>query len=378
MSSPLNIMKATKRLRDSNIKAGRRPPRMRSPPHPLDSSDNEDHSSDSEADSVLDTSCSESISSAATSDTSCACATLSNDCIRNPTTCRQSAVLSTVLVSSIAAVSLKPLLERQLSSIKLADLLKYSRASQTELANIPLRYRLSHKFPKVSNLSVWQAFLALFVNYPLRSGSQEDITDTFPGNDSMQTAYSDSIDERTYKELETFAASDMETTQTNPSRAKARNREFRMNCNFLKRYALDCSARINKVLPTDPEDVELLVCHPLLRLFDAKHGLNRISEMSRDKLWDSVVLPPRTDSCPRTTINPDTYICLNNESRKTSIVSKIGRNVPWAAHRNFMKPAGRLVTSACLGNGSSPTLGKTYSQYTVKGWQNERWVPVSF
>lgn len=159
---------------------------------------------------------------------------------------------------------------------------------------------------------------------------------------------------------------------------RARNREFRINCDFLKRYAIDYSARVNFLLPLAPEDVDIMVHKGNLNRFDAQYGLTRISELSKEKLWNSVVLQPRSDAFPGLAIDSERFVFdADPERRNRAVAVKNGGVIPWATHQSRLRPAGALRGTRSLGSTCSPTLGKTVTQYTIKGWRNERWNDIS-
>ncbi|OBA19395.1 hypothetical protein METBIDRAFT_13684 [Metschnikowia bicuspidata var. bicuspidata NRRL YB-4993] len=380
MAAPLDIIKAPRKSKALRTKISCSGSSRNSPPHPLESSITEDALSDSEPESLLDSSYNESILSTVTSDTSCACSTTTSCCSWSPTNLRSVSLLPVVLTSCVAAYTPRVVPKSRVSSSKLTELLRKAEPLESRKVGPAAKSALSYQIPKVSSLSPWQAFLALFINYSMRSESQKDSGERFPEG----TSHGICLDSRQGKgigstkadrELETFVESASEPCEPVMYKSKARNREYRVNSEFLKRYAMDCNARLKGVLPIFPEDVALLSCRPSLRKFDREHGLNRVSEMSRDKLWNSVVLPPRKDSCPRSVIDFENYLHSRDGARTASIVSKYSSRLPWATHHSSIKPAGRLRTSACVKSKTSPTLGHSIPQYTVKGWQNERWVP---
>lgn len=141
-------------------------------------------------------------------------------------------------------------------------------------------------------------------------------------------------------------------------------RETRVNSDFLRRYALDYSARVRKILPMSTDDKEI-VCigqNPSLQEFDSQHGLLRISTMSREKLWNSVVLAPRLDARPRESImHQQAMPCASVAQKNTS---------------NFTtwQPAGVLQGAQHLHHSSFCTTVSTFTQYTIKGWCDQRWI----
>jgi len=179
------------------------------------------------------------------------------------------------------------------------------------------------------------------------------------------------------RELVTFATISPNPASLELKYSKVRNRDFRINCDFLKCYALDFCARQNRKLPitTSPEEVEQLMQDPALRWFNSRYGLRTISNISREKLWDSVILPPRSDLHPQGAIDYSKYSYVGGDEplgSGPSVVSKHSKYIPWATHRTSLRPAGVLATSKPH-TSKTPMGGVTATQYTIKGWCNERW-----
>ncbi|GEQ70290.1 hypothetical protein JCM33374_g3966 [Metschnikowia sp. JCM 33374] len=383
VAAPLDIIRTPRKTKGLRFKTNRLSPSRSSPPHPLDSLDTEESCSESESDSFLESSYNESISSVATSETTCGCSSVTIGCCSwSPPNLRPVSLMPVVSTSCVATYSPKSQWSTPQTSSKLTELLRKSQNIGTAQSDPETKSTLPYAFPKSSKLSAWQAFSAFFINYSMRSGHQNDSGEGFPENNlisALQVPSKDSASSEVHKskELETFKKNQAEAQVVVFNKSKARNREYRVNSEFLKRYAMDCSARLNGVLPGSPQDVAVIICRPSLRKFNSEYGLNKISEMSRDKLWNSVILPPRSDCCPRNVIDSDNYVLCQEETEKSSIISKYSSQLPWATHQNSMKPAGRLRTSACLKSKTSSTLGPSFPQYTVRGWQNERWTPIS-
>lgn len=135
-------------------------------------------------------------------------------------------------------------------------------------------------------------------------------------------------------------------------------REVRVNSDFLRRYALDCSARLHAVLPLsdDMDEVAMLTRKPELKRFDARYGLARVSALSKEKLWHSVVLEPRTDARPL-----------------KCIVAQDGNANAAAPLRMLQLPAGVLWSARHMHHSSDWCTISTFTQYTRKGWSSERW-----
>lgn len=137
-------------------------------------------------------------------------------------------------------------------------------------------------------------------------------------------------------------------------------REVRVNSDFLRQYALDYCARIGGVLPMsdDIDEIARLRQKPALKQFDAHHGLLRISALSKEKLWHSVVLEAREDARPHKAIVP----------------SQTGKP---AAEAPLALPAGVLTSARHLHHTSDWCTMSTFTQYTRKGWCSERWATVT-
>lgn len=181
----------------------------------------------------------------------------------------------------------------------------------------------------------------------------------------------------TGRELVTFASRAPQTGEIEVKYSKVRNRDYRINSDFLKFYALDLCARENGTLPSTalPGEVEQLVRDPALRSFNDRYGLETVSNVSRTKLWDSVILPPRVDAHPVGTIDYSSYAYIGEDEAPCSgpsLVSTNGKCIPWAAHRTSLRPAGVLASGKALSS-KSPMGSITPAQYTIKGWCNRRW-----
>lgn len=151
--------------------------------------------------------------------------------------------------------------------------------------------------------------------------------------------------------------------------SRCRSREARANLAFLRLYAHDTSARYNRVLGAGgAAGASTRQWARSLRQFDKEHDLARILALSTRKLWDGVVLPPRSDPLPRRCANWREYVRTEDGARRGALVMErragASRVVPWAPHRRWLRPAGELV------------MGKRVVQYTVKGWAPERARPV--
>lgn len=172
-----------------------------------------------------------------------------------------------------------------------------------------------------------------------------------------------------------------------------RNREPRINSKFLIMYSLDYSSRLNHYLPNtqSPSEVaELVASSKALHKFHRAYDLNKISLLSRDKLWANVVLLARHDALPLSHVEYKDYIrcgsdlqlCLPCAPQRGHPIIKLDGEecFPWS-HRDSaqgaIKPAGVLQGSSTLCNSDLPSSGLSRSQFTVKGWCNKRWVSAA-
>ena len=68
--------------------------------------------------------------------------------------------------------------------------------------------------------------------------------------------------------------------------------------------------------PTQDELYKIIKRHPNIK-FHYKHNIHRISNMSREKLWNNVILPPRQDD------SPELFIKVTHILYTTTIMSWI-------------------------------------------------------
>ncbi|CAH6721170.1 hypothetical protein CLIB1444_05S05116 [[Candida] jaroonii] len=149
---------------------------------------------------------------------------------------------------------------------------------------------------------------------------------------------------------------------------KVKNRDERINCNFLKLYAQDYSSRVKGYLPQDHEN---FIIDKSLQKFHKKYNIYKVSNASKDKLWQNIILPPRLDEMP-TDIDHKDYVFVGNDRDNIKSIVMNGNNIPWM-NKKSIKPTG--CDGKYLINGSNPNSGITKTQYTVKGWVNKRWLP---
>lgn len=321
--------------------------------HPLEDTPE----SDSEVESACELSYTESITSMASADSSCACSPSSSCYSTSSLSLRPSA--SPPLVAKLfISVCSSPAASEPRTKSALTQLLQDSNSPRLLAASIE-----SH--------AAWQLFLSLPLGLLGKGAS---------GKDRGATAImpSEHVHSKSHEEeLQTFFETPLDAFEAAFSTTRARNREFRINSEFLRRYALDNTARVNGVLPFDIDDVRFMLQRKPLRDFDRKHGIMKYSELSRDKLWNSVILPPRSDPCPKCVIDCDQYSMCHDNHSSCSIITKHSQYIPWAAQYSSIRPAGELRTSKSIKSKVSPNLGSSKPQYTVKGWQSDRWVSIS-
>lgn len=160
-----------------------------------------------------------------------------------------------------------------------------------------------------------------------------------------------------------------------------KNRELRVNSEFLRKYAFDYNSRLEGLLPcvhTSEEITQILISRPSLKKFHLDYNLYKISGISKEKLWQNIILPPRSDNSPKNAINYEGYIFLGGEKGNfSSLITSNGDYLPWGFGALSIKPAGILSKGKSFYNSSSPSSGVTNTQYTIKGWCNSRWMDVS-
>lgn len=141
-----------------------------------------------------------------------------------------------------------------------------------------------------------------------------------------------------------------------------RSRVMRFNNQFLKLYALDYNARsVSKTLPMVNEDnfQMYLLNKPRLIKFHRCHNLKALSVISKNKLWKHVLLNPRLDDFPNSSIDCTDYIEIKHNKNRG------------------LRPAGVLPGTKVMFNSNAPNSGVSKSQYTLKGWVNKKWLPQS-
>ncbi|KAL6452786.1 hypothetical protein SBY92_000127 [Candida maltosa Xu316] len=187
------------------------------------------------------------------------------------------------------------------------------------------------------------------------------------------------------QELTTFKASNnnQDTLSTVHHSIKYKTREHRCSGLFLPLYAFDRTARVKSMtLPITKSTDELkhlFKINPQLKSFHYDHNIHRVSNLSREKLWNNVLLPPRNDDSPGMSINGDNYIYIDDDDETSayySIVRKNGTYLPWALKQSI-EPAGVLHQGKWMFNSRAPNSGISKSQFTVKGWCNPRWIDSS-
>lgn len=164
-----------------------------------------------------------------------------------------------------------------------------------------------------------------------------------------------------------------------------KNRDDRINSNFLRLYAQDYNSRLNKLLPDNYSNEEFLELYNKsrgIKEFHHRYNFYKISNLNRDKLWNSVILPARFDNCPNSSIDHSSYVFMgNNAENNNSLITLNGNFLPWARENNrtteSIKPSGILQGVKGCENGPSPSSGMSKTQFTIKGWCNKRWLDSS-
>ncbi|OWB71581.1 hypothetical protein B5S31_g1271 [[Candida] boidinii] len=122
----------------------------------------------------------------------------------------------------------------------------------------------------------------------------------------------------------------------------------------------------------DEDDDEMTGYNHTREMISYKDRL-KIGLLSREKLWSSVILPPRDDTIDDHSIFRNKYIHMNNNDlystpkSSSSLTRMNGGVMPWVNCYNYnsrknqtcLKPYGFLTNQ---------------TQFTVKGWANQRWV----
>lgn len=184
-------------------------------------------------------------------------------------------------------------------------------------------------------------------------------------------------------ELQTFKVTSKNSSlptsssTSTPSISILGNREPRINSQFLRLYSYESNSRKKGILPEvthlDEEDYlqRQQSSSPISNSLDPNRDF---AMMVRQRLWQCVVLPPREDL--NLSSNPE-YVYAgesvdeNNEDQEefVSLIRKKGNVKPWIkledeeiSKMKVLRPCGVLNND---------------TQFTVKGWCNERWLPRS-
>lgn len=355
-------------------------------PHPLEFGQSSPCNSDSDSDSCFESSYNESILSAGSLDScySAAGTTLLRSSVSPP-------VVSVQLASGSSLTS-------QSSHEELTRLIKSSNE-----ARIRSKERQKDE-RKRAVLRKWPSVTASWMTYALMPFSPRSTDDKIPPPsppsppphltpaESRAGAFDEALLDMSGdfqyfdEELVTFSEQTPAvntTLEAMPTRA--RNRDHRINSGFLRRYAIDYAARCNRCLPSSelPREIRLMCRDPRIAEFDACYDLARVLALSKARLWDGVVLPPRDDCPPALQIDYSSYIHCGTPERMSQIVgpgpslgAKNGRYIPWATHRASLKPAGVSKTSRPVRDTAIPTALESLPQYTIRDWANARWVPT--
>jgi hypothetical protein len=192
------------------------------------------------------------------------------------------------------------------------------------------------------------------------------------------------------QELETYKITARNSTvlSSSPSMGDSavsvfRNKEPRINSQFLRLYAYEASSRKKGLLPEISQDEENELLYHQQQQPQPVIDSNSMAYMSqkefaiivRQRLWNCVVLPPKDEQpCFN---NPEYVYCnnmVNPQDEANSLMKEVGTVKPWVklddeenyrlsdVRRNtVLKPRGKLYNNV---------------QFIVKGWCNSRWIPT--
>lgn len=185
-----------------------------------------------------------------------------------------------------------------------------------------------------------------------------------------------------FKEMETFNVSAPQDLllALEGTRVQFKQRDLRINSQFLRLYAHDYNLRcLGLMYSTDSDDEEYFEYLGNEYEDDWCHDL---SNKSRQKLWKNVILPPRQDSHPDATVDGSSYVFVGHTepgvkgcNPSNSLIRLKLKYLPWGQSHPSLKPAGDLRSGKVLLNGQSPNSGVTREQFTIRGWCNPRWLP---
>ncbi|KAG7807659.1 hypothetical protein KL921_003954 [Ogataea angusta] len=178
--------------------------------------------------------------------------------------------------------------------------------------------------------------------------------------------------------LQTFSIESrlMKTQKSYTPAAPTRAREPRINSNFLRVYALDYCCKNAGHLQLSDYEIDLYYQEYYesgMESFDeyldeAGYEMSpvlrqqlKLGVLAREKLWNSVILPPRND--PICHVREKYVSC---DKRANALVRTSGKFVPWLNLQDFDSNNKKCVRP----NGHTANL----TQFTVKGWCNERWL----
>lgn len=179
------------------------------------------------------------------------------------------------------------------------------------------------------------------------------------------------------KELETFQYDGTSPVISEPTVfPRFKNRDQRVNPDFLRLYALDYSARLQGRLPIahTNSELETLQENEVIKRFHEAHDLFKILNASKEKLWRAVILSPRPDKCPRGHIESIFVSTGEVTLPSNGLVRASGAYKPWSNGIRCIQPSGILHGAKLCINGHAPSSGVSRAQYTAKGWSNPRWL----
>ncbi|KAG7195220.1 uncharacterized protein KQ657_003746 [Scheffersomyces spartinae] len=166
------------------------------------------------------------------------------------------------------------------------------------------------------------------------------------------------------------------------TKVQFKQRDLRINSQFLRLYAHDYNLRVLGLMYLSDSD-EDEYCDYLGNEYEIDY-FNDLSNKSRQKLWKNVILPPRKDNHPASTVDGSCYVFVGYKENSHGVKKSTSSNslirlklnyLPWGQSQPSLKPAGDLRSGKVLLNGQSPNSGVTREQFTIKGWCNPRWLP---
>jgi len=226
--------------------------------------------------------------------------------------------------------------------------------------------------------------------------------DKLPTNILRHTGHDDSI-QSIHKdtELKTFKITSINnksstnfqggiaTSNTPSSISILKNREPRINSQFLRLYSYESNSRKKGILPEvshmNEDEYSNQSINSSKYSKNSKSSTHEFAIHVREKLWQCVILPPRED-LTLTSYKKPRYVYKNDYVSNSEKIDMIGKNneedenngfVSLIRQKGDIKPWIKLEDE----QQSKQKVLKPYGvlnndvQFTVKGWCNERWLP---